>query len=96
MWFYTFYYFDYPATGQEQLCYLDNNTIIISPGELWPDAHAAESHGPATCTLHQTPKMPDWLKDKKSVLHGFLEPKLSGPASNLLLQDIYIKYMSLS
>lgn len=55
MCFYTFYYFDYPATSEEQRCYLDNNTIIISPGELWPDA--AESHGPATCTLHQTPQI---------------------------------------
>lgn len=29
MSFYTFYEFDYPATGQEQLCYLDNIIIMI-------------------------------------------------------------------
>lgn len=72
MRFYTFYYFDCPAKRHEQFCHLDNNTILVSAGDPWPDAHAAESHGPhGTNTLHQTPKNDRLAKRQEGALKSF-------------------------
>lgn len=58
MQLHTFYYFNYPATGQVQLrCHAKTrHEIIISPSAgLRPDAHPAGSHGPVACAQTPTP-----------------------------------------